>query len=115
MVHPGELYWATLPHVPRHPVLVISRESLNRGKNVIVAMLTSARFDERRKFPNCVPIFAGSFGLTKDCVIQAQAIFSLELSDLDLDDGPIGRLDSETMRDTIRALGYVFDAECEPR
>jgi mRNA-degrading endonuclease toxin of MazEF toxin-antitoxin module len=114
MIHPGELYWAKLPQVPRHPVLVISRESLNRGSQIVVAMLTSARFEERRELPNCVPLRQGSFGLTRDCVVHAQAIFSLELSDLDLDDGPFGIIDEATMRDVIHALGYVFDAECEP-
>jgi hypothetical protein len=27
---------------------------------------------------------------------------------------PIGKLDEVTMRDVIRALGFVFDADCEP-
>lgn len=114
MIQPGELYRAKLPQIPRHPVLVISRELLNRGNQVVVAMLTSTRFEERRGQPNCVPLEAGSCGITKDCVVHAQAIFSLELSDLDLDDGPFGIVDDETMRDVIRALGYVFDADCEP-
>lgn len=113
-MEPGELYWATLPNAPRHPVVVLSRQELNRGHNVLVALLTSSRFDERRFFPNCVPLLAGSFGLSKNCVIQAQSIFSLEQSDLDLDDGPIGRLDDSTHRALIRAAGYVLAAECEP-
>ncbi len=28
--------------------------------------------------------------------------------------GPIGRLDAEAMREVVRAIGYVIDAECEP-
>jgi len=27
---------------------------------------------------------------------------------------PIGKLDEATMRDVIRALDFVFDADCEP-
>jgi hypothetical protein len=27
---------------------------------------------------------------------------------------PIGKVDRETVRDVIKALGYVFDADCEP-
>ncbi len=113
-MEPGEIYWANLPQAPRHPVVVLSREELNRGRQVLVALFTSARFEERRQLPNCVPFLAGSFGLTKNCVIQSQAIFSLEQTDLDRDDGPIGQLDENALRAVIRSVGYVLDAECKP-
>lgn len=113
-MQPGELYWADLPNAPRHPALVLSRENLNRGREVLVAMLTSARFEERRHHPNCVPLMAGTAGLTKDCVVQAQAVFAVDRSDLDVADGPLGILDETIMRDVIHAIGYVLDAECEP-
>jgi mRNA-degrading endonuclease toxin of MazEF toxin-antitoxin module len=77
-------------------------------------IITSARFDARSRLPNCVPIRAGSFGLAKDCVAQAETIFSIRKALLDLDDGPIGSLDDETFRDLIRAIGHVLRSDCEP-
>jgi mRNA-degrading endonuclease toxin of MazEF toxin-antitoxin module len=114
VVRQGELYWANLPEAPRHPVVILARESLNRGCEVLAPMLTSSRFEERRQLPASVPILAGTCGLAKNCVVPAQAVFAIRLSNLDLADGPNGRLDSERMRDVIRAIGHVLDADCEP-
>lgn len=37
-----------------------------------------------------------------------------EQLDLDLDAGVINTLDGESMRNVIRAIGYVISADCEP-
>jgi hypothetical protein len=36
------------------------------------------------------------------------------MSQLDLSAGPIGILDESALRDVIRAIGYVLEADCEP-
>jgi mRNA-degrading endonuclease toxin of MazEF toxin-antitoxin module len=95
-------------------VIVVSREELNRGRYVVAVMITSAKFDVRATLPNCLPLRAGRFGLTKDCVAQAETIAPYELSDLDLASGPIGVLDAATLRDLIKAVGHVMDSDCEP-
>jgi hypothetical protein len=41
-------------------------------------------------------------------------LLSIELSQLDLSDGPLGVLDDTAFRDVIRAIGYVMDSDCEP-
>ncbi|UCC30799.1 MAG: type II toxin-antitoxin system PemK/MazF family toxin [Phycisphaerales bacterium] len=111
---PGEIYWAYLDERERRPVIVVSREELNRGHYVTVVPLTSAKLEARRDLPNCVPLRAGRNGLDKDCVAQAELMASLHQSYLDLRTGMIDTLDGESMRNVIRAMGYVISADCEP-
>ena len=61
-----------------------------------------------------MPFRAGQFGLTKDCVAQCENTLTLDIAVMQTAHGPIGRLDHATMRDVIRALGFVIEAECEP-
>ena len=70
MIRPRDVYIADFPDVGPHPVIVVSRESLNRGSYALVVVCTSARFALRSTLPNCVPFLAGHFGFTKDCVAQ---------------------------------------------
>jgi mRNA-degrading endonuclease toxin of MazEF toxin-antitoxin module len=114
MIRPGEISIADHQTATPHPVVVVSREDLNRGAYVVAVMITSARFAVRSTLPNCVPFRAGQFGLTKDCVAQAETISPIPLADLDLATGPIGTLDELTMRDLIRAIGHVIESDCEP-
>ncbi|MBM4069815.1 MAG: type II toxin-antitoxin system PemK/MazF family toxin [Planctomycetes bacterium] len=46
-MRPGELYWADLD-AGRRPLLVVSREELNRGNYVVAVLLTTANlsFDQ---------------------------------------------------------------------
>ena len=114
MIRPGEIYMAEFPEAGRHPVVVVSREELNRGHYVLAVFCTSSRFTVRNKLPNCVPYRAGQFGFTADCVAQCENILSIEKSRLDLSAGPIGMLDTSSLRDVVRAIGYVIEADCEP-
>jgi mRNA-degrading endonuclease toxin of MazEF toxin-antitoxin module len=114
MIEQGQVFQADFPNVGPHPVVVISRESLNRGHYVLVAVLTSSRFAVRKSLPSCVPIHAGRFGLTADCVVQCENILSIDKARLDLDRGLLGRLDDTTIREVVKAIGHVLDSECEP-
>lgn len=109
----GEIYYL-LEGGHRHRCIVISREALNRGNNAIVIPVTSQKYDLWRKLPNCVAFGRGRFGFTEDCVAQAEGITVLEKAELDLEGGCLGRLDSEKMRDLIRAVGDMMGADCEP-
>jgi mRNA-degrading endonuclease toxin of MazEF toxin-antitoxin module len=111
---PGEIYLADLYEAGVRPILIVSRESLNRGGYVVAVPLTTAHFQRRRQLPNCVPFLAGQFGLTKDCVAQCEAILSVEQSQIDRGAGPIGLVDPEIMRDVIRAIGFTIESNCEP-
>ena len=114
MIRLGDVYVADFPDAGPHPVIVVSRESLNRGSYALVVVCTSARFGLRSTLPNCVPFHAGQFGFTRDCVAQCENILSVENSQLDLIAGPIGVLDDVSIRDVIKAIGYVIESDCEP-
>ena len=114
MIQPGEIYKADFPQAGQHPVIVISREELNRGNYVLAVVCTSARFAVRCNLPNCVPFRAGQFGFTIDCVAQCENVLSVETTQLDLETGPVGRLNAVSMRAVIKALGHVIASDCEP-
>src|SRR5262249_40685465 len=110
----GEVYFATLNGAGRRPVIVVSRESFNRGRFIVVVPCTSRNFLKRKNLPNCVPLRAGQFGLPQDCVAKCELIASMEIDSLDSHSGPIGTLDDATLRSLIQAVGHVLDSDCEP-
>ncbi len=55
-MEPGEVYIADFPEAGPHPVIVVSREDLNRGHYALVVVCTSSRFEVRSQLPSCVPI-----------------------------------------------------------
>ena len=115
MIEQGEIYLADLFAGGRRPVLVVSRDALNRGRYVVIVPLTTSRFEQRRRLGNCVAFRRGEFGLGDDCVAQCEAISGIEVERLDQDEGPpVGRLDPLTLRAVILAIGNVIEAECEP-
>jgi mRNA-degrading endonuclease toxin of MazEF toxin-antitoxin module len=114
MIEPGEIYTADFPDAGPHPVIIVSREELNRGHYALAVVCTSARFALRSRLPNCVPFRAGQFGFTVDCVAQCENLLSIDRKQLDLGAGPIGVLDERTLRDLIKAIGYVIESDCEP-
>ena len=113
MIRPGEHWLADFPEVGPHPIIVVSREDLNRGSYVVAVVCTSARFALRSRLPNCVPFRAGEFGFVTDCVAQCENVLSIEKAQL-IGTGPVGVLDDITLRDVIKAIGYVIESDCEP-
>jgi mRNA-degrading endonuclease toxin of MazEF toxin-antitoxin module len=43
MIRPGEVYMADLHQTGAHPVIIVSREDLHRGRYALVVVCTSAR------------------------------------------------------------------------
>ena len=103
---------ADLGEATPHPVIVVSREELNRGDRVVAVLCTSQKFAIRSTLAHCVPFRAGQFGFTKDCVGQCENIFLVDKDSLD--PNPIGMLDDMTLRDVVKAIGHVIDSDCEP-
>lgn len=114
MIRPGEVYMADLDVAGPHPIVVVSREELNRGRYALVVVCTSARFALRSTLPSCVPLRAGRFGFAVDCVAQCENMLSIDTALLDLASGPVGMLDDLTLRDVVRAIGHVIASDCEP-
>ncbi len=113
MIRPGEIYLAQTDAGIR-PVVVVSRDELNRGNWVVAVLITSTRFSPRSTLPHCVPFQAGEFGLDKDCVAQAETVSYIAVVDLDLDQGILVVLDQSRMRALIKAIGNVIASDCEP-
>jgi len=111
-MNPGEIYMADLGEATPHPVIIVSREDLNRGDRLVVVLCTSQKYAIRSALPHCVPFQAGQFGFTKDCVAQCENIF-LVFKD-SLETNPIGNLSDVAMRDVIKAIAHVIDSDCEP-
>ena len=97
-----------------HPVIVVSREELNRGRYALAVVCTSARFAVRSKLSNCVPFKAGAFGFTVDCVAQCENILSIDQAQLDLATGPMGTLDEAAIQKVVKAIGYAIKSDCKP-
>jgi mRNA-degrading endonuclease toxin of MazEF toxin-antitoxin module len=114
VIAPGEIYIVDLEEGGRRPVLVVSRGELNRGRTTVGVLITSSRFAVRAKLPNCVPFHAGQFGLTRDCVAQCENLVTIDVARFDLTNGPVGKLNDQAIRDVIRAIGHVIEADCEP-
>jgi len=112
-MEPGEIYIADFAEAGPHPVIVVSREDLNRGHYALVVVCTSARFAVRSKLPSCVPFQAGQFGFTANCVAQCENILSIDKRQVDIDAGPIGMLDESALREVVKAIGYVLESDCE--
>jgi len=109
---PGEIYMADFGEAAPHPIIVVSREELNRGDRVVAVLVTSQKFGVRSTLAHCVPFRAGQFGFGKDCVAQCENIFLVDKDSLEAN--PIGVLDDATFRDVVKAIGHVIDSDCEP-
>jgi len=112
VIYPGEIYFLSAAAGAR-PVIVVSREELNRGNYVTAVPCTSQKFAVRSKLPNCVPFVAGQFGFSVDCVAQCEYILAIRKADIDFSMGLIGTLDDATLRDVGKAIGYVIECDCE--
>jgi mRNA-degrading endonuclease toxin of MazEF toxin-antitoxin module len=106
-IRPGEIYEVALPPAGTHFFVVLSREELNRGKQVLAAMITSTKFNVRSRLPNCVVLHSDEFGMTQDCIVQCENVVAIETSELRGE--LVSRLDGATMREVLKALGYVFE------
>ncbi len=111
MIRPGEVYLADFESIGPHYIAILAREELNRGRWVMVALISSRKYEVRRKLRNCIAIGAGEFGLTTDCVVLGESVINLLHEEL-LEH--VGTFDDDRMRDVVRAVGYAMSAECEP-
>lgn len=111
MIRPGDIFLADFEEMEPHPVVVVSREELNRGNWVAAVLITSKRFQERSRQPNCVSFRAGEFGLDVECVAQTESLFSIRREELG---EHLGTLDEERWRGLVKAVGNMMGSDCEP-
>ncbi len=70
----GEVWVADIFDGGRRPVVVVSREVLNRGDVLLCVPLTSSRVAERRVYRNFVFLPSGAGGLRDDSLAVAQLV-----------------------------------------
>lgn len=109
----GEVYWFEpdptkgSEQAGRRPVLVISRDAINRASPVVVVVpLTTHR--GQSLYPSEVLVKAPEGGLTKDSVILGLHLRAVAKERLGR---RIGRVDAETMRKIESAVLRVLDIE----
>jgi mRNA-degrading endonuclease toxin of MazEF toxin-antitoxin module len=73
-LQPGEVYLADIFEGGKRPVVIVSRDELGRGTIVLAVPVTSARVNERRRYPNYVFLPAGASGLRVDSVAAAHLV-----------------------------------------
>ncbi len=79
----GQIYHLKQDRVGKpRPVLIVSRDSMNRGYDLIVVPFNGSDFENKRSKPFCVPFLEGSYGLTKDCVAKCNDIAKIRKADL---------------------------------
>lgn len=110
----GEVYRAFVGTGKPRPVVVVSQSQFNRGHYCLAIPFTTARLTERRRLPSCVYFRKGSFGLTKACVAQAEAMTLLRKSELVQPVSRLGRLSQARIADLVSAVGHVIGADCNP-
>ena len=113
-MEPGEIYIADFLEAGPHPVIVVSRENLNRGHYALVVGLYVLSLRGPQPASEFVPFQAEQFGFTVDCVAQCENILSIDKRQLDTSGGPIGVLDDVALREVVKAIGYVIASDCEP-
>lgn len=73
-VLPGEVHLADVFEGGLRPVIIVSREVLNRGSLFLCVPVTSSRVAERRRYANYVFLPAGTGGLRDDSVAVGHMI-----------------------------------------
>lgn len=110
---PGDIYWLleNADGSGDRPCIVVSAKRFN-DKYVVVVPVTTARFEERKNLPNCIPFHPGQYCFTKECVAQCEMISMVGRNEIPRGN-PVAKLKSEDLRGLIIAIGNVFGASCE--
>jgi mRNA interferase MazF len=100
---PGEVHLADVFEGGTRPVVIVSREELNRGTLLLCVPLTSARVVERRRYANYVFVPAGTGGVREGSVAVAHLVQPIRL---DLLRGYWGTVPHSTLRRILVAIAW---------
>lgn len=93
------------------PIIIVSRDELNRGIGVLAVPFYSQQLEKRKTFKSCVHFSAGESGLPKECVAKCDEISEYDKTEIDFRRGPIGRAKPEKMRQIVDAIRYCIRDE----
>lgn len=99
----GEVWWAEAPHLPRRPVVVLSREAVVRGlRRAVVSPCTTTV----RSLPSEVGLDPAHDPVPRSCVTALDAVESVSVAHLT---ERLGRLSDQRMREVCAALAVSVD------
>lgn len=104
---PGELYYLKRDSADkRRPIVIMSREELNRGYTVLAIPCSASHVEKKRKRQSCAFFQKGEGGLRFDSVAMADKIALVEKSEILLSGGPIGMFNDNQMQRIFAALQW---------
>jgi mRNA interferase MazF len=105
-VVPGEIYVADIFEGGTRPVVIVSREQLNRGDLYLAVPITASRVQERRRYANYVYLPAGSGGLREESVAVTHLVQPVRSDTLK---ARWGQLSDATMAQVLLGIAWSID------
>jgi mRNA-degrading endonuclease toxin of MazEF toxin-antitoxin module len=108
----SDLYWIPLEIEEdgdkERPIVIVSRDELNRGDRVLVVPFYSQQLEKRAKQKWCALFKAGESGLKKDCVAKGDEIQLIDPMEILWARGKLGRFNAEQMARVILAVRHAM-------
>lgn len=108
----SELYWIPLEFEEdgekARPIVIVSRDELNRGDRVLAVPFYSQQVEKRAKQSWCAQFKAGEGGLKKDCVAKGDEIQLIDPIEILWRRGRLGRFSADQMNRVITAVRHAL-------
>lgn len=108
----SELYWIPLEFEEdgekARPIVIVSRDELNRGDRVLAVPFYSQQVEKRAKQKWCALFKAGEGGLKKDCVAKGDEIQLIDPIEILWRRGKLGRFNADQMDRVIIAVRHAL-------
>ena len=105
-VSPGDVYLTDIFEGGTRPVIVVSREQLNRGGLYLIVPVTSSRVGERRRYANYVFLPAGAGGVRDDSVAVTHLVQPVRLEMLR---DKWGQISESLMQQVLVGIAWSID------
>ena len=108
----GELFMANLEPSEgseqggTRPVVVVSRDALNRFSPVVVICSITDAANKKRIYPSHVKVVAGAGGLRMDSIVVCEQVRAISKTRLKV---PLGKFDKSVMTSIEAALKITLD------
>jgi mRNA-degrading endonuclease toxin of MazEF toxin-antitoxin module len=108
----SDLYWIPLEVEEdgdkERPVVVVSRDELNRGDRILAVPFYSQQLEKRAKRKWCALFRVGEGGLKKDCIAKGDEIQLIDPAEILWIRGKLGRFNAEQMARVILAVRHAM-------
>ena len=93
------------------PVLVVSRDELNKGYLCTIVPFNGSDFNNKRHKPFCVPFHAGDPGISKDCVAKCDDLARIPKTDLIRSSRPEGMISDAKLAEVKDAIAWCLNCQ----